>query len=62
MWLILIGATVTELIYTVIVLVGFLTITTWATCLLLKRLKAKERPSRSFREWLRHIFEGVMGL
>lgn len=57
-----VGALVAELIYVAISVVGFLAIATYATWLCVERLRAKDSPSRSFGQWLKHIFEGVMGL
>jgi len=34
----------------------------YATWLLTQRLKAKEPKGKSFREWLKHLFEAIWGL
>lgn len=39
-----------------------LTIILYATWLLLNRLKQGEQKTKSFREWLKHLFEAVWGL
>lgn len=53
---------VADLIYVAILVVSFLAITTYATWLFVERLRVKDSPSRSFGQWLKHVFEGVMGL
>lgn len=51
-----------EVISTAFIVTGFLAIVSYATWLLVKRLKAKESPSRSVREWLKNVLEGTWGL
>ena len=55
-------ALVAEIIYVVVSIVGCLAIVIYATWLLVERLRAKDKPPRSFGQWLKHVFEGVMGL
>lgn len=57
-----VGALVAEIIYVVVSIVGCLAIVIYATWLLVERLRAKDKPPRSFGQWLKHVFEGVMGL
>jgi membrane protein CcdC involved in cytochrome C biogenesis len=51
-----------EFIYVALSVIGCLLIVSYATWLLVVRLKAKDSPAQSFWQWLKHIFEGVMGL
>lgn len=44
------------------IVIGALTIITYATWLLFFRLKRGESKPKSFLEWLRNVFEAVIGL
>jgi membrane protein CcdC involved in cytochrome C biogenesis len=51
-----------EVLYVALSIIGCLLIIGYGTWLFAVRLKAKDKPAKSFGEWLKHIFEGVMGL
>lgn len=52
----------TDFIYVVVVVLGALTIIVYATWLLVFRLKKGDPKYLSFREWVRNVFEAIMGL
>jgi len=52
----------TELLYVALSVIGCLVIISYGTWVFLVKLKAKDRPVKSFWQWLKNIFEGVMGL
>lgn len=51
-----------DLIYVVVAIIGCLAIISYATWLLFERLKSKDQPARSFGEWLKNVFEAIIGL
>jgi len=51
-----------DVIIVVLEIVAALTISLYATWLLVSRIKRGESKSISFREWLKHIFEALWGL
>lgn len=51
-----------ELLFVVALVIGALAIALYATWLFVHRLRAGESKAKSFREWLKHIFEAVIGL
>jgi hypothetical protein len=51
----------TEFIYVALSGIACLLIISYSTWFFVVR-KAKDSPARSFWQWLKHIFEGVMGL
>lgn len=51
-----------DLIYVAVVVLGALTITVYATWLLVFRLKKGDPKYQSFTEWARNVFEAIMGL
>ena len=51
-----------ELIFVLVGVVAALAIVLYATWLLAHRLRAGESKAKSFGEWVKHIFEAIMGL
>ena len=51
-----------DLIYVGVSIIGCLAIVGYATWWLAGRLKAGGGAARSFRQWIRLVFEGFMGL
>ena len=50
-----------EILIAIVVIAGSLTIIAYATRLLWFRLRRSESKSKSFIEWLKHVFEAVLG-
>jgi hypothetical protein len=53
---------VTELLVVLVGVAAALAIILYATWLLAHRIRAGESKAKSFGEWVKHIFEAVMGL
>jgi hypothetical protein len=51
-----------EAIIVIATVFAALTIILYATWLFVHRLKAGDSKARSFGEWLKHLFEAIMGL
>jgi hypothetical protein len=51
-----------QVIVVILSVLAAVTIILYATWLFVHRLKAGESKARSFGQWLKHLFEAIMGL
>jgi hypothetical protein len=51
-----------ELLFVLVVVVAALSIILYATWLFVHQLRIGESKTKSFWEWIKHIFEAIMGL
>jgi TRAP-type C4-dicarboxylate transport system permease large subunit len=51
-----------EFLFVIALVAGALAIVLYATWLFVHRLRGGESKTKSFREWLRNIFEAIIGL